>query len=163
MDFGILVGRLIFGLAMAAHGSQKLFGWFGGYGLAGTGGFFEGLGFRPGRLFAAAAGLGEFGGGLLMALGLFGPIGPAVMISVMIVALVSVHAGKGFFMPNGIEAALIYAAAGLILASGGPGVFSLDAFLGLPAIWTPALTWTIVGVAIAGALAVLAARRRVVA
>ena len=56
MDTGLLIARVVFGLLMAAHGAQKLFGWFGGYGLAGTGGFFEQLGFRPGRLFAAAAG-----------------------------------------------------------------------------------------------------------
>ena len=60
MDAGLLLARVVFGLLMAAHGSQKLFGWFGGYGLAGTGGFFEQLGFRPGKLFAgAAAGTGD--------------------------------------------------------------------------------------------------------
>ena len=62
VDLGIFVIRAIFGLAMAAHASQKLFGWFGGYGLKATGGFFETLGFRPGAAFAAAAGLSEFGG-----------------------------------------------------------------------------------------------------
>ena len=62
MDAGLLLARVVFGLLMAAHGTQKLFGWFGGYGLAGTGGFFESLGFRPGRLFAAAAGGTEFVG-----------------------------------------------------------------------------------------------------
>ena len=59
MDAGLVLVRLVIGPLMAAHGAQKLFGWFGGYGLAGTGGFFEGLGFRPGRLFAAAAALTE--------------------------------------------------------------------------------------------------------
>ena len=59
MDLGLLVARLVLGPLMAAHGAQKLFGWFGGHGLSGTGGFFESLGFRPGRLFALAAGLGE--------------------------------------------------------------------------------------------------------
>ena len=62
MDAGLLLARMVLGLLMAAHGTQKLFGWFGGYGLAGTGGFFESLGFRPGRLFAAAAGFTEFAG-----------------------------------------------------------------------------------------------------
>ena len=60
MDAGLLLARMVLGLLMAAHGAQKLFGWFGGYGLAGTGGFFESLGFRPGRFFAAAAGFTEF-------------------------------------------------------------------------------------------------------
>src|SRR4051812_5688186 len=100
MDTGILVGRLIVGLAMAAHGAQKLFGWFGGYGIAGTGGFFEGLGFRPGRFFATAAGLGEFVGGLLTAFGLFGPVGPALIILVVTVAAAAVHWDKGFFAMN---------------------------------------------------------------
>ena len=81
MDAGLLVARTVFGLVMAAHGSQKLFGWFGGYGLAGTGGFFESLGFRPGRFFAALAGSGELFGGLLLALGFLGPVGPALVLS----------------------------------------------------------------------------------
>src|ERR687883_1107954 len=94
---GLLVLRLMLGLAMAAHGAQKLFGWFGGYGLDGTGGFFEQLGFHPGRLFALAAGLGEFGGGVLVALGLLGPVGPGMIIAVMLVAILVVHAEHGFF------------------------------------------------------------------
>src|SRR5436189_2470332 len=104
MSIGILILRLLAGLTLAAHGAQKLFGWFGGYGLAGTGGFFESLGFRPGRLFAAAASLSEITGGVLVALGLLGPIGPALMISTMLVAIATVHWGKGFFAAgNGIE------------------------------------------------------------
>src|SRR5689334_24478826 len=91
MSVGLLMVRVVVGLLMAGHGSQKLFGWFGGYGLSGTGGFFEGLGFRPGRLFAAAAGAAELVGGLLVALGLLGPVGPALILSVMLVAAVSVH------------------------------------------------------------------------
>src|SRR5436189_194129 len=85
MAQGLLVLRLIFGIVMAAHGAQKLFGWFGGYGLNGTGGYFESLGFRPGRFFAFAAGASEFAGGLLVAIGLFGPIGPALVLATMIV------------------------------------------------------------------------------
>src|SRR5437762_3853582 len=91
IDTGLLIARLVFGLMMAAHGAQKLFGWFGGHGLAGTAGFLEALGFRPGRAFATTASVSEFGSGLLVALGLFGPVGPALMLSVMIVAAVSVH------------------------------------------------------------------------
>ena len=77
MAIGLLLVRLVFGGLMAAHGSQKLFGWLGGYGLTGTGTFFEQLGFRPGRLFAAAAGMTEVLGGVLVAVGFGGPIGPA--------------------------------------------------------------------------------------
>ena len=86
VNLGLLVIRLIFGLVMVAHGAQKLFGWFGGHGLAGTGGFFESLGFRPGRRFAFAAGLSEFIGGWLFALGFLGPVGPALILAVMLVA-----------------------------------------------------------------------------
>ena len=95
MAAGLLLVRLVFGGLMAAHGSQKLFGWLGGYGLTGTGTFFEQLGFRPGRLFAAAAGMTEVLGGVLVAVGVGGPIGPAFMVSVMLVAVVSVHWGHG--------------------------------------------------------------------
>src|ERR1051325_7444599 len=85
-DIGILVIRVVFGLIFAAHGAQKLFGWFGGYGIAGTGGWLESSGYRPGRFFATALGLSEIVGGLLLALGLLGPIGPALIITVMVVA-----------------------------------------------------------------------------
>src|SRR6185436_20915718 len=86
MDAGLLIARLIVGLGLAAHGTQKLFGWFGGHGLTGTGRFFESLGFRPGRTFAFAAAAGEIAAGLLTAFGLFGPLGPALMLLVMVVA-----------------------------------------------------------------------------
>src|SRR5260370_15551972 len=131
MNTGLLLIRLVFGLVMAAHGAQRLSGWFGGSGIAGAGGFFEQLGFRPGKLFAALAGLGEFGGGLLLALGLLGPIGPALVLSVMIVAAVTVHWGKGLFATsNGIEMPLLYAAAAAGLAFTGPGRYSVHAVVG---------------------------------
>src|SRR5438876_621552 len=112
MDAGLVILRLVVGLLMAAHGTQKLFGWFGGYGLAAVSGMFDSLGFRPGRFFAAAASLAEVGGGLLMALGLFGPVGPALMLAVMIVAAISVHWQNGVFATsNGIEVPLLYGTA----------------------------------------------------
>jgi len=161
MNEGLIIIRLVFGLVMAAHGAQKLFGWFGGHGLAGTAGFLEMLGFRPGRMFAATAATAEFAGGLLTALGLFGPVGPALMLSVMIVAAVSVHLKNGLFaMSNGIELALLYGAAAAGLALTGPGRYSLDALLGLTALWTPALAWTALGLGILGGIANLAIRRQ---
>ena len=139
MDFGLLIARVVFGVLMAGHGSQKLFGWFGGYGLSGTGGFFEALGFKPGRLFAAAASAGEVVSGVLIALGLFGPIGPALMLSIMIVAAVSVHWKNGLFATsNGIELPLLYATVAVAFALTGFGRLSIDALLGLGSRWTPA-------------------------
>ena len=159
MDTGLLLIRLVFGVVMAAHGAQKLFGWFGGYGIAGTGGYLESLGFRPGKLFAALAGLGEFAGGLLLALGFLGPIGPALVLSVMIVAAVTVHWGKGLFSTtNGIEVPLLYAATAAGLALTGPGRFSLDALAGLTT--TEPLALVALGIGIIGAFANLALRRR---
>ena len=164
IDQGLLLARLVLGLLMAAHGCQKLFGWFGGYGLTGTGGYFEGLGFRPGRLFAAVAAVSEIISGLLVALGLFGPIGPALMVSLMIVAAVSVHWKGGLFaMSNGIELPLLYAAGAFALALTGPGRISLDNVLGLNALSTPLITWIALVVGIAGGFANLALRRPAVA
>src|SRR5712692_9454495 len=139
-DVGILVIRVLFGVAIAAHGAQKIFGWFGGYGLKGTGGFFEGLGFRPGTAFAAAAGLSEFGGGILLTLGLFNSLGAAVVLAAMLVAMVSVHLKNGFFaMANGIELPFLYAVVALGVAFSGAGAFSFDALLGLTFLSEPLL------------------------
>ena len=157
---GLLVARLVFGIMMAAHGTQKLFGWFGGYGLTGTGGFFETIGFRPGRLFAAVASVTEITGGLLLALGFLGPVGPALIIAVMIVAAISVHWQGGLFAgSNGIEVPLLYAAGAVALALTGPGRFSLDALLGLDAIWTPAIVWAAIAIGVVGGVVNLGLRR----
>ncbi len=160
MDAGILVARVVFGLLMAAHGTQKLFGWFGGYGLAGTAGFFEALGFRPGRFFAATAAGTELAAGLLVAFGLLGPIGPALFVSVMIVAAVTVHWQHGLFAQNnGIEMPLLYGVAGAALALTGPGAYSLDAGLGLTALATPLVAWAALALGVLGGVANLAIRR----
>ena len=160
MDLALLLVRLI-GLGFAAHGAQKLFGWFGGYGLAGTGSFFESIGLRPGRFFATAAGVSELVGGLLMALGLFGPIGPMLIIAVMTTAILTVHLPNGFFgQNNGYELPLTYSLIALAIAIGGPGAYSLDAMLGIGAISTPALCWGAVGLGIIGGIGNAALRRK---
>lgn len=157
---GLLIARLVLGLLMAGHGSQKLFGWFGGHGLAGLSGFLEQLGYRPGRPFALAAALGEVVSGVLVTLGFLGPIGPAVMISVMIVAAVTVHWRNGVFVTsNGIEVPLLYAAGAVALGLTGPGSFSLDGLLGLTVLWTPVLTWTVLLLGVLGGITNLAVRR----
>jgi putative oxidoreductase len=160
-NLGLLLIRLIFGLAMVAHGSQKLFGWFGGYGLAGTGGFFESLGFRPGHMFATAAALSEFVGGWLLALGLFGPVGPALILAVMLVASISVHLRNGFFATtNGVELPLLIATAVVGVALIGFGNFSLDAVLGLATWWTPRFIGWALAAGLIGALANLQLRKK---
>ena len=160
MDVALLIARLIIGLGLAAHGMQKLLGWFGGYGLEGTAGFFESIGFRPGVLFALAAGLGEVTGGLLTAAGLFGPIGPSLIITVMVVAIVAVHLPNGFFaQANGYELALLYAVAGLLLAIAGPGTYSLDRLRSFSGLSEPTVAWIVTAVAVVAGLTVVAVRR----
>jgi putative oxidoreductase len=142
MAIALLVFRLVLGVGMAVHGAQKLLGWFGGGGLAQTGGMFEALGFRPGRFFAFLAAAGEVGSGLLIALGLLGPVGPALLITVMIVAIFAVHWSNGFLASNqGYELPLLYAVAALALAFSGPGAYSLDAWIAPAWRWTVGSTW----------------------
>jgi putative oxidoreductase len=132
MALGLLILRLVVGLTMAAHGAQKLFGWFGGYGLDGTGGFMEQLGFFPGRRSALFAGLSEFGGGVLLALGLATPLAAALIIGVMSVAVATVHLKKGFFNHNqGYEFNLTLVTVALTLALVGAGSYSVDGVLHL--------------------------------
>jgi putative oxidoreductase len=131
MNTSLLILRVVLGLGFASHGAQKLFGWFGGGGISGTGSFFETIGFRPGTRFALAAGLGEFLGGTLLALGFLGPVGPALMISVMVVAILTVHRGRGFFVyNNGAELPIVYSTAAVAVAFAGPGQYSIDRVLG---------------------------------
>jgi putative oxidoreductase len=161
MDSALLIVRLIVGLGLAAHGSQKLFGWFGGYGLTGTGGFFEGLGFRPGKLFALMAGLGETGGGLLTALGVGGALGPVLIVLVMLVAIGSVHYNKGFFIAGGgWELNAAYIAGALAIAFTGNGAYSLDNALNLQILVDPRQVWYALAAAVIVAALNLLARRR---
>jgi putative oxidoreductase len=160
LDLGLLLIRVIFGLVFAAHGAQKLFGWFGGFGIAGTGGWMESMGFRPGKTFATAAGFGEFVGGLLFALGFLGAVGPALMLSVMLVASVTVHRKNGLFATNnGIELPLLYATGAIGVALIGPGRYSLDAMLGDNWVLNPKVTWTILALGLLGGIGNLALRR----
>ena len=161
LDLGFLIARVMVGLLMAAHGAQKLFGWFGGHGLKATGAFFGQLGFQPGGLFATAAALAEFTSGLLVALGLFGPVGPAIMLADMVVAAISVHWKNGLFaMTNGIELPLLYSIAAVRFALTGPGSYSLDAALGFQWASTPKVIWVALACGVLGGVVNLALRRR---
>jgi len=159
MALGLLIMRLVVGLTMAAHGAQKLFGWFGGYGLTGTGGFLEQLGFIPGRRNALFAGVAEFAGGLLLALGLATPLAATLIISVMFVAVATVHVKHGYFNHNqGFEYNLTLAVVALSLAIMGAGPVSVDGVLHLQdagPIW--GLAALVAGVG--GGLVQLAGRR----
>ena len=162
MDLAFTVIRLALGLAIAAHGAQKLFGWFGGYGLAGTGGWLESLGFRPGKLFAFVSGMGEFGGGLLTILGLGGALGPALIVTVMLVAVLTVHIRNGFFQANnGWELNLMYVLTSASVAYAGNGPYALDGTFGLSILNTPAQVSIALGAAVVLALLNLLARRPV--
>lgn len=161
LSAGLLVARLVLGGLMAGHGAQKAFGWFGGPGLRGTAGMMEHLGFRPGLPFALAAAGTELASGVLVALGLLGPVGPALMVSVMLVAAVSAHLANGLWGQNGgYEMALVYGMVAAALALTGPGAFSADAALGLTGLWTPAFAGIALAVGVLGGAANLAARRR---
>lgn len=132
MNTGLLILRVVVGLTMAAHGSQKLFAWFGGPGLRKLGAGFDSRGLRPGLFNAVLAGLGEFGGGLLLALGLITPLAGALITAVMVVAIITTHGPKGFFNhAGGFEYNLVLMAAAVAVSSTGPGTLSLDHALGL--------------------------------
>lgn len=118
--------RLALGIIFIAHGGQKLFGWFGGYGLNATAGFFaEKLGMTPGILWASLAGFGEFLGGLLVLLGLLTRFGALNIAAVMLVAMFKVHWGA-FFLPSGIEYTLALLSSAVVLLIAGGGRFSVD-------------------------------------
>ncbi len=119
--------RVPAGIIFAAHGAQKLFGWFGGYGLEGTGQWMASIGLAPGVLMAALAGGAEFFGGILLLLGLLTRPAAAVLAITMLVAIFSVHFSNGLFMSNdGYEFGLALLAVSVALAIRGGGSLSLD-------------------------------------
>ncbi|MDR3035432.1 MAG: DoxX family membrane protein [Kitasatospora sp.] len=125
-DIGLLLLRLGVGGPMFAHGTQKLFGWFGGSGVEGTAKFMEEAGYKPGKLSAIAAGIAEAGGGALLGLGLATPAGGAAAAGGMAGAA-AVHASHGFFgYAGGYELNTIYGVAAVGVALIGPGRVSLD-------------------------------------
>ena len=151
ISFGLLLVRLVVGLTLAAHGYQK---FYGGGRIPGAARWFESIGMRPGRLHALAAASTELGAGVLLAVGLLTPFAAAGFVGVMLVAVWTVHRGKGFFLTGGgWEYNLILAAVAVGVAVAGPGRWSLDDALGLHfgAGWGLLLSAGL-GAAVAGAL-----------
>jgi putative oxidoreductase len=125
--YGPLALRVPVGIIFAVHGAQKLFGWFGGYGLEGTGQFFGSIGLNPGYLMALLAGAVEFFGGLALVAGLLVRPAAAALAMAMLIAIFGVHVGKGFFVDKGgYEYALVLFAASLSLMFSGAGRHSAD-------------------------------------
>jgi len=128
--YAALVLRVPVGIILAGHGAQKLFGWFGGYGLEGTGQWMASIGLEPGHLMALLAGSAEFFGGLALILGLLTRPAAIVAAFTMLVAIFSVHIGNGLFLANnGYEYGLSLLAVTVALAIQGAGYFSIDNLL----------------------------------
>ncbi|WP_337840765.1 DoxX family protein [Rheinheimera sp.] len=128
--FGALALRVPVGVIFAAHGAQKLFGWFGGYGLEGTGGWMDSIGLSPGVLMAFLAGAAEFFGGLALILGLLTRPAAAALSVAMLVAIFAVHFQNGLFMSNnGYEFGLALLAASVSLLFSGAGKASIDSLI----------------------------------
>lgn len=128
MEYGILLLRLFVGLTFAAHGAQKLFGWFGGDGRGGTAGFFGSVGYRWPAVMAVLAGLSELGGGLLFAAGLLTPLAALALAVVMLNAIATVVWQKGFL--GGYEFELTLLTVAIAVVATGPERLSLDRALG---------------------------------
>ncbi len=151
LNLGILILRVVLGLTFMGHGSQKLFGWFGGGGMSGTIGMMEKMGLRWSTFWALIAALCEFVGGLLLALGFLNPLGSLGIIAAMLVAISQVHWPRGFWnSKGGFEFPLINLTAAFALALTGPGLYSLDAALGTylpePVVLLVGLALVIIGV-----------------
>ena len=131
VDAGLLIVRLVMGVTLSLHGMQKLFGWFGGGGLAGTGAWFDSIGYRPGRTAAVMAGASELLGGLGIATGTITPLSAAACVGVMLVAGVE-NRPQGFWSAKkGWEYNLVLAGVAVGIAVSGPGRASVDHVLGL--------------------------------
>ncbi|HVC13991.1 MAG TPA: DoxX family protein [Acidimicrobiales bacterium] len=153
--FALAAFRISVASVMLAHGLNHI---FGGGKIAGTAGWFESLGMRPGRLHAWLASLTEVGSGVLLALGLLTPIAGAGVVGVMLVAWIANHRGHGFFIfrpGEGWEYVMILTVAGLALATVGPGTWSLDRVLGLERLWGATGLWISVGAGGGGAMSLL--------
>ena len=161
IDLGLLVLRVALGLIMLGHGSQKLFGWFGGPGFKGFTGMLGGhMRLRPAAFWALMGGLSEAGGGLLFGLGFLGPLGTLGLVAAMLMAI-QIHWPKFAANAGGYEYALVILVAALSVGITGPGAYSLDNWLGLT---LPEPVTLIVGLVlvVAGVIVAQASRRAAV-
>jgi putative oxidoreductase len=160
-DLALFVARQAVGQSMAAHGAQKALGWFDGPGPEGAATMFHGLGFRPAATYVQLAAWNEIVAGELIAAGAGGPIGPALLISTMIVAQAGVHWPNGFFaQKGGIELGVMYGAAALAFAATDYGAISIDNLIGVRERFkSPVLLALALGGAIAGAIVILEQRQ----
>jgi putative oxidoreductase len=127
MRLGMAVLRVVIGALFMGHGLQKLMGWFGGYGLDATGGAFEQMGMRPGKVHATAAGAAETGGGALLVAGAATPLAATMLTGVMTTAVEKVHLQKGIWnTEGGYEYNAVLTAALFAITAAGPGVLALD-------------------------------------
>ena len=146
---GLLILRLVVGLTIAGHGAQKLFGWWGGPGMTGWTQMVTKLRIRPAQPWAWIAALAEFGGGILLALGLLTPLAAVAIAGSMIIAIATVHLPRGFWVTKGgyeypLTLLLIFALFGL----SGPGAYAIDTRIGLVQWSAPLFLITFLGGAI---------------
>ena len=153
------LARVTIGLLFIGHGTQKLFGWFGGAGLEGTGQFFEQVNLRPGKRHALAAGVAEAGGGLLFSSGAATPLAAAAISGSMITAIKTVHWEKGIWSSDGgYEYNLVLLLAVFGLTENGPGDWSVDGALGRSR-WGTGWALAALATAVVGSAAVLASAK----
>lgn len=158
-DLALLAARLTLGGTIAAHGAQKLFGTFDGPGPEAAAQMMHSLGMRPGDRYARMASATEIGSGALIALGALGPIGPALLTSVMLVAIETVHRKKGYWnTEGGFEMNTMYITIALLLANVGYGSLSFDEVTGLGERMRPMHGWFALAASVAGAVAILGQR-----
>jgi putative oxidoreductase len=157
MAAGLLILRVVVGALLVGHGTQKLFGWFGGHGPRVTGAFFELLGYRPGVLFAVIAGLAEAGGGMILAVGLLTPLAGAAVVGVMLNAASSLRGRGPWVLNGGWEYTVVLATVGASIALTGPGSVSADHALGLD--WSTAAGIGGVAIGVIAAIATLVLRQ----
>ena len=159
MSFGLFILRIVIGALFVGHGTQKLFGWFGGPGLDGAQGMFESLGYRRSRTMAVLAGAAEAGAGVLLVLGFLMPLAAAAIIGVMVNAIATVHAGNGPWVSDGgWEYNVVLITAATAFAFAGPGWAGLDPALGW-GLAEPGWGIAAVVVGLVGGAAVLAMRQ----